>query len=130
MLKKLVISIIFVAALLAFYNHFSAFPETHFDEEIVNMKLSDATKVVGYRVSKGGATVPFYYHYYFIGTSDHPIDKTPFMITETDNVEIESNGASKIQIKMKGKIIYFENEAWAKTDNQLHSLKIDINAQY
>lgn len=130
MLKNLVISLIVIAALSIFGYHYITSPEVVFDEEVAQFKITGNTRVVGYRVSKGGATVPFYYYYFFLTTSQLPNKQSPFMITSTEKVEITSEEEGKIKIKMKGEIISFRNEVWAKVDDKLISLKIDIDAQY
>ncbi|WP_263079119.1 hypothetical protein [Endozoicomonas sp. Mp262] len=130
MLKSLVISLIIITTTFILGYYYIASPEVVFDKEVVQYKVSENTRVVGYRVNKGGATVPFYYYYFFLSSSQAPGKNSPFMITSANNIEIKHQEEGRIQINMQGEILSFKNEVWTQVDDEFHSLKIDINARY
>lgn len=128
MLKNLVISLILITTISILGYYYITPPDVIFNEEVVQYKVSENTRIVGYRVNKGGATVPFYYHYFFLPSSQAPSKQTPFMITSANNIEIKPQEEGRIKINMQGEILSFKNEVWTQVGNELYSLKIDISA--
>ena len=130
MLKKL-LTILFICSLLLIGYYSLQTDSNSFDKEVFSLAINEHSKVIGLRSNRGGATVPYTYHYFYLDAdANAPEKQTPFLITSTDDVNIQKTGTDRIVIRMDGKIFSFENEAWTQVGNPLSALKIDINANY
>lgn len=101
----------------------------NYDREVLRVQFSDDVRIVAYRNNQGGATVPFTYHVFLLGSGESVDDKAPFLVTSTPDIEIEVTGEDHVVIEVTGDVHEFTNRLWVKNaDGELQRIAADFTA--
>ncbi|BFM48513.1 hypothetical protein [Marinomonas sp. THO17] len=126
MQKVKAISLVVLGFLLAYASSKFFEPETNLDKQILNVSMSTSLSVVGFRNNSGNATVGYHYNFYI--KSDGVELSTPFLVSDTPNVEVNVEDVNHLSITISGKVYQFTNVVWVKDNGQLAPVKIDFIA--
>lgn len=121
------IGLILFGFLLAFVGSKVFEPETNLDKQILNVAMSSALSVVGYRNNSGNATVGYHYNFYI--QADGAELTTPFLVTGSPEIDVQVEGVNRIAIRFKGKVYQFTNLIWVKDKEKLVPVKINFIAE-
>lgn len=126
MQKVKAISLIVFGFLLAYASSKLFEPETNLDKQILDVAMSNSLSVVGFRNNSGNATVSYRYNFYI--KSDGVELSTPFLVSDTPNVDVKVEDVNHLSITISGKVYQFTNVVWVKGNGKLVPIKIDFIA--
>lgn len=116
---------------IATFVYIMATPSTSpsYDQEVARVLLSDDMQIVTYRNNQGGATVPFTYHVFLLGSGETLDESSPFLVTSTPNIEVTTIDSDHVAIEVTGDVHEFTNRLWVKNaDGDLYQIAVDFTA--
>ncbi|EPC02753.1 hypothetical protein L861_10430 [Litchfieldella anticariensis FP35 = DSM 16096] len=127
-IKLAAFALIAIAAVVYVMATLKASP--NYDREVLRVRLSDDVRIVAYRNNQGGATVPFTYHVFLLGSGESVDDKAPFLVTFTPDIGIEIIEEDHVAIEVTGDVHEFTNRLWVKNaDGELQRIAADFIAR-
>lgn len=126
MQKVKAISLIVLGFVLAYASSKFFEPEVNLDKQILRVVMSDSLSVVGFRNNTGNATVSFRYNFYIAADGEEL--STPFLVSDTPNVDIKVLDMKHLSITISGKVYQFTNVVWVEVNGKLVPIKVDLIA--
>ncbi|MEX0335909.1 hypothetical protein [Vibrio tubiashii] len=127
MQKIKAISLIAIGVVIAIAASEVLQPEVKLDKQVLDIPISDTVSIEGFRNNSGGATVGFQYYYYVTDAIQER--QAPFLITDSQKLDINVTSEKAFSISVEGNIYQFTNIVWVNDGQRLTELNISFEAR-
>lgn len=126
MQKIKAISLVALGAFIAIAVSHVFRPELELDKQVLEIPISDTVSIEGFRNNSGGATVGFQYYYFVTDVNEDR--QEPFLVTDSDRLDIKVINDTAFSVSVEGNIYQFTNMVWVDDGEQLTAIDISLEA--
>lgn len=126
MQKIKAISLILVGIVLALAFNQWLEPSVNLDKLVYEQPINSDVMIKGFRNNSANATSGFSYNFYIVGRDEEV--GTPFLITNTSEIQFDSIDKTAFSVAVKGKVYQFHNQLWVRVEDKLIQLHMNFSA--